>query len=316
MCADRPLLLLLALGLLALRPAIALDAPVVELNATPTTVPVGSPVEVTVTYRWPAEWQVEPPDPGAAFATSFVIDSPPPERWRTGQEAGERWRLRLLAQRSGAWALPQPTLRARHAGTTHEAQAPLVVIQVGTEAAPVDPAPPRALWLSDDLPRDDAPWWIAAAVAAALALGLGAFAWWWPRRHVDPPTPPIRTLHEELDNALGGDGKEAGARVSRALRRYCGDTFGFDGPATTARECSVRLRPPLPDDEHRDISRLLEQLDALRWAADDLGVSVVEPLRSQALTWAERVQARLDRQAAEAAAQQSATQQSRKEAAS
>lgn len=302
MCADR-LLLTLVLCLLALGPAVALDAPVVELSATPTTVPVGSPVEVTVTYRWPAEWEIESPDPGATFATSFVIDSPPPERWRTGQEAGERWRLRLLAQRSGVWELPRPHLRARHAGTVHEAQAPLVVIQVGTEAAPAVPAPPRALWLSDDLPRDDAPWWIAAAVAAVLALGLGAFAWWWPRRQIDPPIPPIRALHEELGNALGGDGKEAGARVSRALRRFCGDTFGFDGPATTARECSARLRAPLADDEHRDVSRLLDQLDALRWAADDLGVSVVEPLRSQALAWAERVQERLDREAAEAAAQ-------------
>lgn len=312
MCVDRRLVVVLGLWCL-LGSAVALDEPVVELSATPTTVPVGSPVEVTVTYRWPADWQVEPPNPGPAFADAFVIDSPPPERWRTGQEAGERWRLRLLAQRSGAWALPQPQLRARHDGTTQDVQAPEVVIQVGTEAAPAQPAAPRALWLSDDLPADETPWWIAAAVAGVLAIGLGVLAWWWPRRHVEPPVPPLRTLHEALGNALGGDGKEAGARVSRALRRYCGDTFGFDGPATTARECSQRLRAPLADDEYRTISRLLDELDGLRWAADDLGVGSVEPLRSQALAWAEQVQARLDREAA-IAAEQAAADHSRKAA--
>jgi len=306
------------LAALVLAPARAVEQPTVELAASPATVAVGSPIEITITYRWPPTWQVAQPDPGRTFADAYVIASPPPERWQTGEEIGERWRLRVLAQRSGPWELPRPILRGTpplqkgsdQTPASMEAQAPIVVVQVGALAEPAQPAPPRDLWLSDPEPTPVTPWWIAAVVAATATLVLGALAWWWPRRQAAADIPPITTLRHSLGLAFSGDGKEAGARISAALRRYAGDLFGFDGSATTARECSARLRTPLPDQEYRDIARLLDELDALRWAADDLAAAAVEPLRSRALVWAEQVQQRVDREAeAAAAAATSATRE-------
>ncbi len=298
------------LAALVVTRAQALDQPTVELAASPATVAVGSPIEITITYRWPPSWQVITPDPGRTFADAYVVASPPPERWQTGEEIGERWRLRVLAQRSGPWELPRPILRGTppsqkgsvETPATVEAQAPMVVVQVGALAEPAKPAPPRDLWLSDPEPTPVTPWWIAAVVAATATIILGALAWWWPRRQAAADIPPITTLRHSLGLAFSGDGKEAGARISAALRRYAGDIFGFDGRATTARECTARLRTSLMDAEYRDIARLLDELDALRWAADDLAAAAVEPLRARALAWADQVQQRVDREAEAAAA--------------
>ncbi len=119
-----------------------------------------------------------------------------------------------------------------------------------------------------------------------------------------PGSDPFAALLDDLRAATAtGDGKEAGARLSLALRRYLGRQFSFDGPGSTTRETAAFLRGLLGDDEHRDLVRLLDQLDGLRWSPDELAISAIMPPAEAARSWCDRVQARL---AAEAAARAAA----------
>lgn len=298
-------------ALLFMMPLAALDAPSVTLTAQPTAVAVGSPVDIVITYRWPVTSSAVEPDPSAIFATTFVADCPPPESWTTAEENGRRWKFRVLATASGVWELPQPTLRTRSADGANGANsvdsiitADRVIIQVGEQSDPATPSDPRPLWLNADTNQSQHTWIIAAVVAGVLTIIAGALAWWWPRHahiHIDPP---ITILQRTLASALSGaDGKECGARVSLAIRRYCGEVFYFDGPATTARECSLRMRQHVRDSEHVALAQILDGLDAFRWAADDVGPDDVRPLHERAGTWAEHLHQRLTAEAeAEAAA--------------
>ncbi len=279
----------------------------VEVTAQPAAVAIADQLTVTVAYRWPHGWTVETPqgepDPSPAFAREFVTSFPPAQRSSTGEEERRTFRLSVMANHSGSWELPRPTLSVRGPGGRCAITAAPVIVQVGTEARPAELPPARPQWVrpvADDGARTR-PWLWLAAVFAAGALTLLAL---WRRRSRTVVPSPFAVLVDDLRAATAtGDGKEAGARLSLALRRYVGRLFSFDGPGSTTRETTAFLRGLLPDAEHRDLVRLLDQLDGLRWSPGELALSAILPPAEAARSWCEQVQRRLD---AEAAARASA----------
>jgi len=293
--------------------AAADPAPRVELSATPAQVAVGETVAVVVTYRWPHGWTVaNEPDPSADFHSLFVTAAPPAERSSTGEEERRVWHYTVAAARSGAWLLPRPAFTARGPAGPVEAKAPEVIVQVGSESAPPKLPAPRPLLIRppDELASSHAWWWIAGCAA----LVTGAIVWWLlHRRQATASGPnPWQIFEATLAGAKTAvDGKDAGARISLAVRGYAGATWDFDGPGLTTREIGAVLRRipagRIADDESRDLLRILARLDDLRWNASDAPAESMLDLVTLAHTWAGTVQRRLDAEAAaRAAAKQSA----------
>ena len=299
---DRALALLLMCMVLAAGEA----QPRVELSVSPTQVAVGETVQVVVTYSWPRGWTTAEPDPAAAFRDCFVTNAPPAERLATGEQERRIHRYTVAATRSGAWSLPRPAFAARGPAGPVSAEAPEVIVQVGAESAPpkLPSARPMLIRPPEALPARRWPW-----LAGGGALAIAVIALWWYRRRGRVSTGPSawQVFNDELATArTASDGKDAGARISLAVRRYAGRTWGFDGPGATTRELGgtlARLRAgSISDDEARDLLRLLGRLDDLRWSAGDAPAEAMSDLATLAHSWTSGVQGRLDAEAAARAA--------------
>ena len=283
----------------------------VDLSASPSAVAVGDPLTVTLTYRWPHGWTVQTPshepDPSIAFASEFVTSLPPVQATSTGEEQRRTFTLTLLALHSGTWQLPRPRLEVEGPDGHHSALANAVIIQVGTESKPANLPAARAPWMPPPAPLSHpAAWWLVPLSAVLLVLAL-ALAYWWRRRHLLPPPTPMEVFTNDCLAAIStSDGKEAGALLSLALRRYVGALYAFDGPGSTTRETATYLRGRLSDDEQHALLRLLEQLDSLRWCASALPAPLVRQSAETARTWCDQVQRRLDEAALERARPHSA----------
>ena len=273
----------------------------VSLSASANSVNIGDPLVVTVTYRWPGGWTVVSPngepDPAKDFANAFVTNFPPPQKNSSGQEERRVFTLTLLANRDGAWELPRPTFTVQTPEGARSVVASTVLVQVGAEDKPADLPPARQAWTRARGPADnERAWWM---LAVALVVIAGVVALLLARRRQQETTrTPWEQFYEDWQSASNAaDGKEAGARLSLALRRCLGTVFRFDGPAATTREAAAFLRGRLPDDEFRDLVRLLESLDALRWAPEHLPPSAVRPLAEQGRAWNGALKRRLDAEA-------------------
>ncbi len=285
----------------------AADAtPHVDMSATPNQIAVGETVAITVTYRWPHGWTMDgEPDPSVDFRNLFVTAAPPAERRSSGEEERRVFRYTVAAARSGAWQLPRPSLTVRGPQGPVTAQAPEVVVQVGTESAPPKLPEPRPLLLRapDALASNSTMWWWIAGCSALI--GALAIVWLLRRRQNSQTGPtPWQVFESEIARArLVNDSKEVGAGISLAVRRYAGTLWRFDGPGLTTREMGAALRKlkagKISDDESRDLLRLLSRLDDLRWSAADAPADMMQDLVTLATTWAGGVQKRLDAEAAE-----------------
>lgn len=275
----------------------AADRPTVELSASPAEVAVGDPVTVSVTWTWPAGWQVQrQPDPTEDFRTSFVTDAPPVQATHTAEGERRVVKVTLLAERSGAWALPRPTLIAvPPTGEPVTVEAPAVIVQVGSEAKPASLPDPIPLRIRPPLAvtAQRTGWWIAGGATlvalAALALLLRR------RATAAAAVPPADRFSQELGRlAAIADGRDLGGAISLALRSYAGAVFAFDAPGSTTREVAATLaRREHPEDERRALVRLLERLDDLRWAPGELPADTVRPLADEAGAWVAGVERRL-----------------------
>ena len=277
--------------------------PTVELTAQPAEVAVGDSLTVTVTYRWPAGWTAEPkPDPAPEFRDTFVTAAPPAQDTSTAEGTRRVVQLTLAATRSGAWALPQPTLTAVGPQGAQTVTASPVIVQVGTSSAPAHLPEPVTLRLQPPpTPLTQWPWWIVAVVVGLVVLTVLA---WRQRTAVTKEKTPAEWFAEESKRALGvSDGKDLGALLSLALRRYVGATWNFDGAGSTVREVAGALaRCVMPDDERRAALRLLERLDDLRWSPEELPAEHVRPLIAEASGLVEQIEQRLRAEAVAAAA--------------
>ena len=273
----------------------------VSLSASANTVNIGDPLVVTVTYRWPAGWTVVAPngepDPARDFADTFVTNLPPPQKHSSGQEERRVFTITLLPSRDGAWELPRPTLTVQTPEGTRSSVASTVLVQVGAEDKPAELPPPRQAWTRAKGPADHQRAWWVLGIAVVVIAGLAALLL-VRRRQQELPRTPWEQFHDDWQAAsTAADGKEAGARLSLALRRCLGTLFRFDGPAATTRETTTFLRSRLPDDEFRELVRLLESLDALRWAPEHLPPSAVRPLVEQGRAWNTGLKRRLEAEA-------------------
>jgi hypothetical protein len=295
---------LLATAEEATRPPVA-----VEMSASPAQVAMGGAITVTIRYRWPSGWRVAgEPNPTLDFADEFVTAAPPPVSARTGGEERRTFTITVNPTRSGAWELPRPRFAAappdEHDATkVAQAQSEPVTVQVGPAQQPI--TPPEARPLVQRPPADQEArhraLWITIGVAV-LAIG-GAIAALLLRRRNAAAGPNAREiLARELAAAAKlADGKEAGARISLGLRRFAGAVWAFDGPGSTAREAAAAVRARGPEGEARELARLLESLEAVRWAPDALVAGALAPLIDSGNRWGEAEQKRLDaeREAAE-----------------
>lgn len=285
---------LLVFLLIAGAPAgLAAEGPTVDLSATPAEVAVGDPVTVTVTYSWPKGWLVEKaPDPGEDFHNAFVTDAPPPQETTTAEGVRRVVRLTIAATRSGAWALPRPAFTASGPTGPVTAQAPVVVVQVGTEVSP--PKLPEALPLRvrPPLVAQSATrwWWLVGAVGVLLAVIV-----WMARRRASAvqTLPPAAIFGRDIEQiSLMRDPRELGAGLSMAVRRYMAAIWSFDALGSTVREIAARQSGISSSGERfQDLVRMLQQLDDLRWAAGDLAREQVVPHLSGATTLVAQIEA-------------------------
>ena len=288
--------------LVLLSGASAAEGPTVDLSATPAEVAVGDPVTVTVTYSWPKGWLVEKvPDPGEDFHATFVTDAPPPQETTTAEGIRRVVRLTIAATRSGAWALPRPSFTANGPTGPVTAQAPVVVVQVGTEASP--PKLPEALPLRIRPPfvaQSAARWWWLAGAAVALILVIG----WLVRRRAAAveSLPPATIFGREIEQlSTVRDPRELSAGLSMAVRRYMAAIWSFDALGSTVREIAARQSGISSSGERfQDLVRVLQQLDDVRWAAGDLTREQVALHLSAATTQVAQIEA--ERASAAAAA--------------
>ncbi len=277
--------------------------PTIEMSATPAETEVGKTVLVTVTYRWPAGWSVEPkPDPAPDFRDAFISAMPLPQDTVTAEGARRVVALTLTATRSGAWALPRPTLTANGPHGPLTITAAPVIVQVGTSAAPAKLPPPIGLRLQAP-PVAQARWpWLVGGGVIALSLLAVTLLIVLRRRQATASVllTPAQAFTRDVDAAQAAtDGKDLGAQLSLALRRYCGATWRFDGGGSTVREVAATLgRRQLPDDERRALQRLLERLDELRWSPAELPADQVRPLIADAANAVATVERRLAAEAA------------------
>lgn len=271
----------------------AAEGPTVDLSAIPAEVAVGDPVTVTVTYSWPKGWLVEKiPDPGEDFHATFVTDAPPPQETATAEGVRRVVRLTIAATRSGAWALPRPAFTASGPTGPVTAQAPVVVVQVGTEASP--PKLPEALPLRIRPPfvaQSAARWWWLAGVAGALILVIG----WLVRRRAAAveSLPPAMIFGREIEQlATVRDPRELSAGLSMAVRRYMAAIWSFDALGSTVREIAARQSGITSSGERfQDLVRVLQQLDDVRWSAGDLTREQVTLHLSAATTLVAQIEA-------------------------
>jgi hypothetical protein len=280
----------------------------IDMSAAPATVDMGKSVVVTISYRWPRHWRVSgEPNPSLDFADEYVTAVPPAISTSAGGEERRTFALTVWPTRSGAWPLPRPTFSASPPdGEAATARAPEVVVQVGVVDRPIEPPAARPLVMRPppiiEQPRRLVYWLAGGAAALALAVAMVALR---SRRTAEAAPTPREVLARELRAAAGAaDGKEAGARASLALRRFAGTVWSFDGPGSTAREAAQTARARGPEDEARELARLLENLDALRWSPDAVAAAELEPLIASGTRWGDAVQRRLDAEAAAAAEEQ------------
>lgn len=283
--------------------------PACSLTVTPGQWTVGDVVTAQVTYRWPLDRQLAAPaDPAPDLQGVPVERVEQLSDHRVGGERIVTWELRLVVPQSGSWALPRPALRLRGSemlaggiAELVELRAPEVILQIGQGAEEPALEPPAGLWSRPtiDLPPESRSWrwWLAGGLVLVLALTAVLFL---RTRKKAPPPPPAEVFARELAAARAcGEGRQAGALLSLALRRYCGNQQGFDGPGATADEVLVRLHGALPTEATLSLRRILRELESLRWSPAALPPEALQPRLAAAEEWVRGEEERRAQAAAE-----------------
>ena len=236
------------------------------------TVTVGEPFEVRVRVRAPADADIRfPENPD----TSGTVQGRDP---RTIQVVDSIQTLDMIATyRVAAWDVGHQPIRLGDVVVEWQGQdraVPLDAIDVFVRTVlPADsalrvPKPARPI-----LETRPFPWWLLAAILAAIALGL--LLWWWLRRRKRPAVavvvdPYVRAVREltRID-AMGlvdaGERTRFAALVVEVLRDYVAARFPDASLALTSRELVGHLRrqPTIPL-EH--LSRVLHEADLAKFA--------------------------------------------------
>jgi hypothetical protein len=241
------------------------------------TVTVGEPFEVRIRVRAPADAEIRFPDnpdtagtvqardPRTIVTTDSVQSLDQTAIYRVAAWDMERQPVRL-EDVIVTWAAPEGNVERR---------VPVTDVTVFVRSVlPADstlrvPKPARPLWETKPFP-----WWLLAALLAAIALGLAV--WWWLRRRRRPRPPviidPYIRAQKEFNRLQAMGLLEAGERTRfvalavEVLRDYLAARHPEASLALTSRELvSVMRRHPAVPNEL--LNRVLHEADLAKFAA-------------------------------------------------
>lgn len=298
-----PVILMLVVLLQGATAVETADTASVVVRVDPATTSLGKEVQVFVDYRWPNTLEpVAPPDPAGVLDAAGipVVGLPPPQEENAGAMSTSSWRLRVLAPRSGTWVLPEMELALTDSRSVrHVVSAPMVAVQVDTDTAHSALPPPRPLYSP---PRPANPWtliWILVFVVFILAV-IG-IPWYLRSRRSQPTIPPAEQFRRDLASARDThDPQTLGLAVGAALRRYCGNIWGFDGLGLTAREMRSHIPTDCDPERRTALLRILDDLEGLCWRAQRPEAGALQPFAGAAEAWVEACEADRRRAAEEA----------------
>ena len=262
------------------------------------TVTVGEPFEVRIRVRAPADARITFPENPDSTATVQARDPRNIVTADSVQSLDQTATYRLAAWDVGMQPVRIGNVTVAIEGATGVDERPvnLASVQVFVRSVlPADsaqrvPKPARALW---EIPAF--PWWILAAVLAAIAIGL--LLWWWLKRRKRPkpviPVDPYVRAQKEFARleAMGlidaGERTRFVALVVEVLRDYLAARFPDASLALTSREvvAAVRRQPYVSSEQ---LSRVLHEADLATFAAFALTEERARALARDARTIVER----------------------------
>jgi hypothetical protein len=237
------------------------------------TVTVGEPFEVRVRIRAPADAQIAFPDNPDTAGTVQARDPRTIETADSVQALDETAIYRLAA-----WDVDTQTVRLADAIVTWngvERRVPIGEVTIFVRSVlPADsalrvPKPARPIWETRPFP-----WWIVAALAAAIAIALGV--WWWMRRRrrpkpaivVDPYARALKELRriEAMGLIDAGERTRYIALLIEVLRDYLAARYPDASLALTSRELigSLRGHEAVPREQ---LARVLHEADLAKFEA-------------------------------------------------
>ena len=242
------------------------------------TVTVGEPFEIRVRIRAPADAEIRFPDNPDSTGKIQARD-PRVIEVADSVEARDETSIYRVA----AWDVDSQTVKLADAIVTwNGVERPIIIDAITVfvrSVLPADsalrvPKPARPIWEARPFP-----WWLLAAILAAVAIGLGI--WWWMRRRGRPKpavvvNPYERALKElRRIEAMGlvdaGERTRYVALLVEVLRDYLAARYPEAPLALTSRELVGTLRKqsavPL---EH--LSRVLHEADLAKFAGWALSV--------------------------------------------
>jgi hypothetical protein len=254
--------------------AVPIRAQSVQYGVTKSadSVTVGEPFEIRVRVRAPADASIRFPENPDTAGTVQARDPRTIEITDSVQARDESARYHVAA-----WDVGRQVVRLDDVVVTwnnEDRRVPLGTIEVFVRSVlPADsalrvPKPARPLWETRPFP-----WWLLAALLAAIALGLAL--WWWIRRRrrpaapviVDPYVRAIRELNrvEAMGLVDAGERTRFVALVVEVLRDYLATRHPDASLALTSRElvAAMRRHPTVPLEQ---LSRVLHEADLAKFA--------------------------------------------------
>lgn len=240
------------------------------------TVTVGERFEVRVRVRAPADAEIRFPENPDTSGTVQARDPRTIITTDSVQFLDQTATYHLAAWDVGAQpvSIGNVTVAWDGAASTGERPVSLAAIRVFVRSVlPADtalrvPQPARPLWEVKGFP-----WWLLAAILAALAIGLAI--WWWLRRRRRPalavPIDPYVRAQQEFTRLESMGLVDAGERTRfvalavEVLRDYLAARHAGATLALTSRELAtfVRRQPTVPLEQ---LTRVLHEADLAKFA--------------------------------------------------
>ena len=262
----------------------------IDMYADREQASIGDEINLTITYAWPNDYNVDPePNPAHVLDQShiFVVNAPPVTLLNTGTHQQRRWNFTILAQQSGAWSLPRPGFQATSPdGKTETCTAPELILQIGIVEKPPQLSAPSSMWSGEDSNNEGIHKRYWRYIVIGLFLIIGSITLLFKRKQDAPVISPIETFEKVIGTAKSQkDLKESAALLSFAVRQYCTLVWSFDGIGATSREMRTYLKPHLSSEQLSSICNLLDQLETFRWSPQSDQSNSIVSLIEHADNW-------------------------------